>query len=1076
MSFGVFESAYVDDSQNDKKKKLAQTRLAQAVSAVDRAVGVYLKKSSSKSDFQDRIQLAADDIRSIVGRYLEGETGFQAVVAKLEPHYLKKTASEYLDPGDLNDRGAQNFFEQYADSAGIDTYGGDYDRIWDDIKESVDYDIISDDLDAAIQSGELSSSVGSRLQWDLEDFHGLGSGARFSSKKTSGTVDKLKKSDPQKYNDFMETISPGVVFEPGELDTLYQQWDPENKLYSKRTSATYDDDGIEGFLQFIKDRGYSMPKDLGDPNSDNMQDEVWSFTKGDPGRMEEITRDLEDDWDYLRTSGRRPRKLVGSFYGDDQTGYSVEVENRGGSETGIVRDPNGQEIDTFYPLNGANFDGEYELQEGLEEFIQDLGDDAYQYRRDFHSKKKKAASDAWKYDTNFQHTLIEMYGTTDVNDEMLVDALIAYAGIGAQQQVDLGDEAPEIQHMSSRTRMRRASEGEGVSARPKPELLDDDEDLVEKTSHYRMKRAGEESGPFVDRLEGAPPPGNPDRINYIDERKKHNLEALAQELGLSPGDYEIRNKPFGPTNYYSLAIPIKSAGGKDLEVNVELFGGKTPRVSPKLLLKSPEGFEVSVASGEGDGGIQGSLDEVLGVLNSPSFYQGVLGEDAPPSHPLVEQAPVVDYLETEDVERRMEGLEKMYGPGLQGIANLTPQVDDPQVQKMIDTYVTNSVLGNRLDPFDLGDIRYYFKTIKDYNDPDTLYYGREPYFQQFDSKTMNKAKRALNAVTKSIEKGEVDRLEGVDMSAPTGSPFAIGERFVQDSDLFTGSSSPDTEGEPSEDTGEDVWSDSSSHFEYFVNGEHLEIVDGHTTVLDHEFDSHQEAVEFAQKFKSEGFEDDPLFDKNGDLDEWDNFDTDRFVQELQNGTAGDLWEETWPPPPETPAKNTPSEGGGTSGFAKGDEISGTTSSGEEVSGTLVQMVFGRPKIVTQDGEEVTLTKWSSRGRVSKGRASFTRMRKAGGHKRVAGATDFGTFAKGSSAKDAFSKACREAIEMYGNQGYTGSIAEKDSFEMATNEVVSPDDIPSIVDQVFSRFEDKWGPAGCIELTTGEYFFFGVAST
>ena len=96
----------------------------------------------------------------------------------------KKTAGEYLRPGDLEDHGTQIFFNQYADSHGIDTYGEDYDRMWNDIMESVEYDVISADLDDAVEYGELSSAVGSRLQWDLEDFYGFGTGARFSSKRS----------------------------------------------------------------------------------------------------------------------------------------------------------------------------------------------------------------------------------------------------------------------------------------------------------------------------------------------------------------------------------------------------------------------------------------------------------------------------------------------------------------------------------------------------------------------------------------------------------------------------------------------------------------------------------------------------------------------------------------------------------------------------------------------------------------------------------------------------------------------------------------------------------------------------
>ena len=99
-----------------------------------------------------------------------------------------------------------------------------------------------------------------------------------------------------------------------------------------------------------------------------------------------------------------------------------------------------------------------------------------------------------------------------------------------------------------------------------------------------------------------------------------------------------------------------------------------------------------------------------------------------------------------------------------------------------------------------------------------------------------------------------------------------------------------------------------------------------------------------------------------------------------------------------------------------------------------------------------------------------------------GATDFGTTAKGKTAKDAFMKAVKEAQFENGHCGYTGTIAEKSSFKMVyapsaktaktraryANALIDSDSCPSWL-------EDKWGPAGCIELRKNEYYFFGIAS-
>ena len=96
-----------------------------------------------------------------------------------------------------------------------------------------------------------------------------------------------------------------------------------------------------------------------------------------------------------------------------------------------------------------------------------------------------------------------------------------------------------------------------------------------------------------------------------------------------------------------------------------------------------------------------------------------------------------------------------------------------------------------------------------------------------------------------------------------------------------------------------------------------------------------------------------------------------------------------------------------------------------------------------------------------------------------GATVFSCSAKGKDANEAFSVACSEALYEYGHGGYTGSIAEKSSFRLVPlhesvikDKVLFFDKIRRLIDDEFS---DKWGPAGCVELTPGEYYFFGWAS-
>jgi hypothetical protein len=95
-----------------------------------------------------------------------------------------------------------------------------------------------------------------------------------------------------------------------------------------------------------------------------------------------------------------------------------------------------------------------------------------------------------------------------------------------------------------------------------------------------------------------------------------------------------------------------------------------------------------------------------------------------------------------------------------------------------------------------------------------------------------------------------------------------------------------------------------------------------------------------------------------------------------------------------------------------------------------------------------------------------------------GAESFITSSMGKTADIAFHSAVEEALYECGHGGYTGTIAEKDSyveiplpkctdgFEEA-NRLVEIDD---------PRISDKWGPAGCFNLGKGRYLFFGWASS
>lgn len=100
-----------------------------------------------------------------------------------------------------------------------------------------------------------------------------------------------------------------------------------------------------------------------------------------------------------------------------------------------------------------------------------------------------------------------------------------------------------------------------------------------------------------------------------------------------------------------------------------------------------------------------------------------------------------------------------------------------------------------------------------------------------------------------------------------------------------------------------------------------------------------------------------------------------------------------------------------------------------------------------------------------------------------GADTFSMRVKGNSAKEAFTQAVQQAQYDYGHAGYTGTIAEKGDFIMIKP---SPERLEEIKntrwydyssdDPLWEKVDDKWGPAGCIDLEDGSFLFFGWASS
>ena len=101
-----------------------------------------------------------------------------------------------------------------------------------------------------------------------------------------------------------------------------------------------------------------------------------------------------------------------------------------------------------------------------------------------------------------------------------------------------------------------------------------------------------------------------------------------------------------------------------------------------------------------------------------------------------------------------------------------------------------------------------------------------------------------------------------------------------------------------------------------------------------------------------------------------------------------------------------------------------------------------------------------------------------------GAEQFDCFVerrKGGGPKEAFFRAVEQAQWDYGHAGYTGTIAEKQEYVLVgvTESYEAASKLAAkLIEDGDERIDDKWGPAGCIEVSGDEpgYLFFGWASS
>lgn len=103
-----------------------------------------------------------------------------------------------------------------------------------------------------------------------------------------------------------------------------------------------------------------------------------------------------------------------------------------------------------------------------------------------------------------------------------------------------------------------------------------------------------------------------------------------------------------------------------------------------------------------------------------------------------------------------------------------------------------------------------------------------------------------------------------------------------------------------------------------------------------------------------------------------------------------------------------------------------------------------------------------------------------------GAYTFQVHANGRTAHEAFDAARDQALYERGHGGYTGTIAEKDSFVMISLPACVDPEVHAqhLIDTSDPRIDDKWGPAGCIDCGLVDdrdphlrrFLFFGWASS
>ena len=242
---------------------------------------------------------------------------------------------------------SEGISEESEDS--LDLYNGD-DEISQDDYNTI-YDFIAGDLDDHIYTkvnNRYRQRAGSRRMQARDEY-----------------MEELKEWHPVEYNAFMESLSPGTVYEPGELEALHKEWAKTQQPFdeggdsmtaSRKKAAGAHYEGWRAEVQYGQDtEGEFEEAVVYSPTGDTIGDMIYP---GDgrifqPGELEEELSMLASEYGdsvyqdtYQYNSHRSAAKKE-----DLRVGQRVSV----GGRNGRISEIRGDRITVAFPGEGIDF-------------------------------------------------------------------------------------------------------------------------------------------------------------------------------------------------------------------------------------------------------------------------------------------------------------------------------------------------------------------------------------------------------------------------------------------------------------------------------------------------------------------------------------------------------------------------------------------------------------------------------------------------------------------------------------------------------------------------------------------------